>query len=80
MSETGSSWRDHAREVIDEIVKEHGTHDLDALEKAIRAAYPFGLREHWPYKVWSDEVRKTMKRLRSDRSHGEQLPLFGGQP
>lgn len=80
MSGTGSFWRDQAREVIDRVVKEHGTHDLDALEKAIRAAYPFGLREHWPYKVWNDEVRKTIKRLRSSPALDEQLPLFGGQP
>lgn len=75
--EEGSGWREHARAVIERVTRETGTADLEALEKEIRAAYPFGVREHWPYKVWNDEVRKAMARLRAgDAEH--QAPLFGG--
>jgi hypothetical protein len=58
-----SEWRLRARRVIVPI--------LDGLsvplcEKGMRAAvkdaYPFGLREHWPYKMWCKELREQIKR------------------
>lgn len=59
-----SHWRRKANEVIAQVIEEQGTADLDALEKAIRAAYPFGPRKWWPYKVWLDAVKKAMRQLR----------------
>lgn len=75
----GSDWRDHSREVITAITKEHGIANPDALEKAIRAAYPFGERAHWPYKVWNEEVRRHMSVVRDLKGVGlpkETGPLF----
>ena len=77
---TGSRWRKRAREVIYGVVEEVGTDDLDLLEKKIRAAYPFGERKYWPYKVWLSEVRYQMARIRRSQPIEEAnlsgLPLF----
>lgn len=77
---TKSRWRRKAKIVIAQVVKETGIDDLDALEKAIRAAYPFGPREMWPYKVWLSEVRTFMTRLRRSAPQDDVdltgLPLF----
>lgn len=59
----GSYWRAAAERVIRGVIEKQGTGDLDALEQAIRAAYPFGERKHWPYKVWLDAVNDTMSQL-----------------
>lgn len=32
-----------------------------ARKKAIRAAYPFGEREYWPYKAWCKAVRAYLR-------------------
>ena len=77
---TRSIWRKRSRQVIARVVEETGTTDLDLLEKEIRAAYPFGLRKHWPYKVWLSEVKEFMKRLRASEPVDDVdlagLPLF----
>jgi len=75
----GSNWRDHSREVIAVVTKEQGIENPDALEKAIRAAYPFGERAHWPYKIWLSEVRTHMTIVRDLKGHGlpkETGPLY----
>jgi len=59
-----SHWRIAAIETINEVVDRVGIEDLDLLEKEIRAAYPFGERKMWPYKVWLSQVKLTMKQLR----------------
>ena len=57
---TVSRWRVYSREVIEKVAREVGTEDKDKLRKAISAAYPFGPREHYPYKIWLSEVRDFM--------------------
>jgi len=59
-----SYWRKRANKVIAKVIEQEGTEDLDALEKSIRASYPFGDRAHWPYKVWLSAVNQTMRQLR----------------
>jgi hypothetical protein len=53
------SWRDTARPIIAKVLQD--CRDTGATEKQIRAAlfaaYPFGERRYFPYKVWCDEVR-----------------------
>ena len=50
------TWRDIARPIIREVLAKK----LEPKEerKALREAYPFGIREHWPYKVWLDEIQR----------------------
>ena len=59
--QTISSWRRESRAVIERAACEGiamGLED-DALVKHVRAAYPFGERAMWPYKIWLDEVRRS---------------------
>lgn len=54
------TWRAISAPIIAEIVRRVGREDVRALRKALREAYPFGPRQHWPYKVWCDEVRAQL--------------------
>ena len=57
------SWRDIARPVIANVLKENEGKDEKEIRKALRDAYPFGERLHHPYKIWCDEIKvQTGKR------------------
>lgn len=50
-----SKWRQAATETMFGVLMEQqalGVTDKAIVAKAIDAAYPFGPREHWPYKQW----------------------------
>ncbi len=51
------TWREHASPIIDKVITEVGTSDMKVLRKALREAYPFGVRKYFPYKIWCDEIR-----------------------
>lgn len=60
------SWRDVAVRVIWSTVEKarrDGVSEPRAILKLVNDAYPYGVREHYPYKVWLDEVRKLKQRL-----------------
>lgn len=63
-----SYWNAKSREVINAVVAEVGVEDETALRKAILAAYPFGERRQWPYKVFCEEVKKTMAGIRLQKT------------
>jgi hypothetical protein len=58
-----SYWRDKSRSVIAAALKEGRAVGLEgkALEKHVSAAYPFGLRENHPYKIWLSEFNFQVK-------------------
>ena len=65
-------WTDRCRPLIAAV--------LDALpagatreecRKALSEAYPFGPREHHPYRVWLRECRESLDRRFADRPSGE---------
>jgi hypothetical protein len=62
-----SYWRARARTVIGEAIAagQAAGEDLAAITRRIDAAYPFGPREHWPYKVWLNERSHALDRLRA---------------
>jgi hypothetical protein len=64
---TTSSWRNCAHKVIAEVIAEVGTGDKKALRKALKDAYPFGLRKYHPYKIWCDEIQKQVPGLYATR-------------
>lgn len=74
-------WRDIARPLIAEELRAIGYPkqcDLAFARKVLRAAYPFGEREYWPYKVWLNECRKQLRlQLTKDKPdpRQEELPL-----
>lgn len=60
-----SGWRQHARQVIAKVIEEAEGLDIDTVViPRIDAAYPFGSRAHWPYKVWLSERRHAIALLR----------------
>jgi hypothetical protein len=79
---TGSYWRTRATPIIAEVIARVGREDERALRKALFDAYPFGERRMHPYKIWCDEVRRSLEGRQHRRppppdpiSPG-QLPLF----
>lgn len=73
---TTRTWRDMAKERIAEVRKDHPTASGDELKKLLRNAYPFGERAMHPYKIWLDEVKKTL----SDPAAGKNLRTFWTEP
>lgn len=72
------SWRDIARPIIARVIAEVGRDDPQKLRQAIRNAYPFGERKHWPYKAWLNEVRAQCGRLHAmPEKDQRQLDMFG---
>lgn len=69
-----SYWNVKSREVISAIVTEVGVDDEAALYRAILAAYPFGERRQWPYKVFCEEVKKTMAGIRLQKTRLRPAP------
>jgi hypothetical protein len=55
------TWREKARPVIKQVIKEVGTDDMKALRRALSKAYPFWGKENYPYKVWLDEIKRQLK-------------------
>jgi len=51
------SWRDRARPVIAEVLKETQGQSEKEIRKALRDAYPFGPMQYHPYKIWLDEIK-----------------------
>lgn len=54
------SWRDHCKKVIEAVFNAHPALSHTEARKVLRAAYPFGDRACWPYKVWCHEVRRQL--------------------
>ena len=48
-------WREVAIPIIAAVLKQY-PEDGPERRKALRDAYPFGERAHFPYKVWLDEI------------------------
>ena len=55
-----NTWREHARPIIAAVIRGNPGADKETLKKLIRAAYCFGEREFWPYKIWCSEVRRQL--------------------
>lgn len=56
-----SPWRQQAAAVVAATLKALPKDaDEKAKRKALRAAYPFGERARWPYKVWCNVVRQAL--------------------
>lgn len=78
---TASHWRARAREVIADVIERVGTADVEATIRAIDAAYPFGEREHWPYRMWLRERRAALTVLRGDAPQlTRACPACGAAP
>ena len=76
------SWRDTARPIIQRVLKETEGKDENEIKKALKEAYPFGMRKYHPYKIWLDEIkiqrgkRKFGAVRRKDLENKDQQKLF----
>ena len=78
------NWQEIAVATIHSAADGYIGDDLDELEREIRAAYPFGERKRWPYKVWLKCVNEYMDFARRRFFNGGEavmantsgLPLF----
>ena len=57
-----STWRQRAQRVIAAVVVENPDADEKTLRKRLSDAYPFTERDMYPYRVWCEEVRDTLRR------------------
>lgn len=51
------SYRDECRPIIARVLEATAGQAESEIRKALRDAYPFGVRQYWPYKVWCNEIR-----------------------
>jgi|GEM_PF-964908 len=68
------TWREIARPIIEKVLKKHEGEPPENVRKALRDAYPFGTRSHYPYQVWLDEVRRQLE-ARFVRRSSEKLSV-----
>jgi len=47
------------------------TPEFDAIKKVLQDAYPFGVRQYHPYKIWLDEQRKALSRIANGKDPRE---------
>jgi len=52
-----SYWRRIAAPIIADVLRELAGKPEHEIRAALLKAYPFGPREHHPYRIWRDEVR-----------------------
>lgn len=72
-----TSWFDSAVETIHEATEGLPTDmPLDERMKIVDAAYPFGERAMWPYKMWLKARRQYLARY----GYRVSTPLFDGLP
>jgi hypothetical protein len=64
------TWRDTARPIIAQVLAATAGASNAEIRKALRAAYPFGERKYWPYKVWCSEIQwQRFGKRTKPRSH-----------
>lgn len=51
-----SHWRATAAPIIARVLLETAGKPEKEVRAALHAAYPFGEREYWPYKIWCSEI------------------------
>jgi hypothetical protein len=75
------TWRERAAPIISRVISEVGTTDMKILRSKLREAYPFGLREYYPYKTWCDEINRQLisekvKAPKAMLADPDQITLF----
>lgn len=75
-----TTWREHAAPLIAKVIAIVGTADQKALRKALREAYPWGVRKMHPYKIWCSEVRVQLEHARAvEMLRAQKMPTEEGQ-
>lgn len=73
-----SHWYDSATRTINDVLDklDLATASRHDIEQAVGAAYPFGVRQHWPYKQWQ-AAKKHVLRARCPRLFSSVTPGRG---
>lgn len=73
-----TTWRQIAAPIIAEVLRQTKGWDEPDIRRALREAYPFGMRKYWPYKVWLDEIRRQrgFAPKKADYTDKNQRQLF----
>lgn len=56
------TWRDIAKPIIRQVLKDTEGKTEKEIKKALREAYPWGQRAMHPYKIWCDEIKVHVER------------------
>lgn len=68
-----SRWKARAAPIILDCLRAHpGPAER---RRALRRAYPFGERRHWPYRAWLAEIHAQWPAFRKPRREPEELEL-----
>lgn len=51
------AWRDYAKPIIAQVLKDTKGQPEKAIRRALKEAYPFGMRKYHPYKIWLSEIQ-----------------------
>lgn len=72
------TWRASAKPIIAEVLKQTIGKSEKDIREALKEAYPWGVRQYHPYKVWLDEIKvqRGLKRKKSDIPPDNQTDLF----
>ena len=75
-----SRWRRVSIATIAPLEAEYRNRTYAEFKRALRDAYPFGVREQHPYKIWCDEQRAALRRHpQSPEYNGTQDLLSMGE-
>lgn len=62
------AWRDYAKPIIAQVLKDTKGQPEKAIRKALKEAYPFGMRKYHPYKIWLSEIQIQRGKRKFGRS------------
>jgi len=54
------TWRQGCAPIINKVICDNKDKSLKELRKLLKEAYPYGVRQYHPYKVWCDEIKKQL--------------------
>jgi hypothetical protein len=65
-----SYWRKMSRRVIQDVLNNYraplNEEQIREVKAKLSNAYPFGERKYYPYKIWLEEIKKTLPQLRGN--------------
>lgn len=75
------TWRSEASPIIRRVLETTRGKPEKEIKAALDAAYPFGSRSHWPFKIWCSEIRRqrgtmTAKQKREQAEDEAGMGLF----
>lgn len=67
-----NTWRQQAQAAIAKALEDVTSTAPDELRRILFDAYPFGVRQYHPYKIWCDAVNKEIERRTGQMQRGKR--------